>query len=214
MNICVLFQQETPTLALFTLMKSPKNPSSRFRSPLEDIRTGETSLVLIAEFRFRPIWDFIASIELSGENDAVYVTDNSGALVAHANPSQVLSRTVFELPEENGEAEGLSGEDAILARNSLQFGEQELIVVAERPVSDALASATQSLQIALLLLITVVLVAMALTVVIVRRIVIPVEKLSATAQEIAEGNLTATAEVTRNDEIGDLARSFNSMTHQ
>jgi two-component system NtrC family sensor kinase len=44
-----------------------------------------------------------------------------------------------------------------------------------------------------------------------RRISLPIKRLALASQEIAEGNLEARVEVTSNDELGDLAKSFNAM---
>ncbi len=47
-----------------------------------------------------------------------------------------------------------------------------------------------------------------------RRITRPVERLAAGAREVASGNWNARVEVASRDEIGELARAFNSMTLQ
>jgi len=47
-----------------------------------------------------------------------------------------------------------------------------------------------------------------------RRITRPVERLAAGAREVASGNWNARVEVASQDEIGELARAFNSMTLQ
>ena len=47
-----------------------------------------------------------------------------------------------------------------------------------------------------------------------RRITRPVERLAAGAREVASGNWNARVEMTSRDEIGELARAFNSMTLQ
>jgi nitrogen fixation/metabolism regulation signal transduction histidine kinase len=46
------------------------------------------------------------------------------------------------------------------------------------------------------------------------RLTRPVADLAAGAREVAAGNWTATVPVDSNDEIGDLGRAFNQMTHQ
>lgn len=47
-----------------------------------------------------------------------------------------------------------------------------------------------------------------------RRVTKPVEELARAAHELAEGNWNATAEVSTGDELGQLAESFNRMTHE
>ena len=46
------------------------------------------------------------------------------------------------------------------------------------------------------------------------RVTQPIERLAEAAREVAAGNWDAQVEVTSRDEIGQLAESFNSMTHQ
>ena len=46
------------------------------------------------------------------------------------------------------------------------------------------------------------------------RVVTPIVRLSATAKVIGAGDLTAVAAVDRDDEVGELSRSFNAMTSQ
>ena len=46
------------------------------------------------------------------------------------------------------------------------------------------------------------------------RVTRPIERLAEAAREVASGNWDAHVEVTSRDEIGELAKSFNSMTHQ
>jgi two-component system nitrogen regulation sensor histidine kinase NtrY len=46
------------------------------------------------------------------------------------------------------------------------------------------------------------------------RVTQPIERLATAAREVAAGNWEAQVEVTSRDEIGQLAESFNSMTHQ
>ncbi len=46
------------------------------------------------------------------------------------------------------------------------------------------------------------------------RVTRPIERLAEAAREVASGNWDAHVEVTSRDEIGELAESFNSMTHQ
>ena len=64
----------------------------------------------------------------------------------------------------------------------------------------------------LLIGLVAVLVAIGLSLVIQRSIVGPIERLTAVAQDISTGRLTARASVEANDEIGTLATTFNTMT--
>ncbi len=187
-----------------------REPLATISVPVFNRSSGELAYVLVVESRFKAIWDLLNDLELaSGEE--VYVIDQAGQVIAHRHPAIVLSGTTTELPEVDGRTEGLSGTDVIVARHNLQFGNQELIVVAEQPVSNALELATNSL----FVLVTAICVALAfaliLAVSVTRRIVRPIEILSTSARVISGGDLSQQVEVSSQDEVGQLASAFNQM---
>jgi two-component system nitrogen regulation sensor histidine kinase NtrY len=59
-----------------------------------------------------------------------------------------------------------------------------------------------------------ILIAIVLSMSVAARVTRPVEQLAAAAREVAGGNWSAQVEVTSNDELGQLAESFNQMTRQ
>lgn len=200
---------------------SPVRFDETVREPLMTIAVPALSAdntavdaVVVAEFRFRPVWDLVARTELPGNNADLYVTDENGVLVAHRNPSRVLRGDQIDLPDQNGEARGLSSEEVILASTRIQLGGLELIVVMERPTADAVAPVTRTARVALLITTAALLSAVILVALTVRRVVRPVERLTATARQISVGDLHAEAQVSGEDEIAQLGRSFNSMTKQ
>jgi len=187
-----------------------REPLATISVPLFDQFSGEIVYVLVAEVRFKTIWDLLAGIELASEEE-IYVTDQAGQVVAHRHPAIVLRGTTMELPEVDGQAEGLSGTDVIVARHNLQFGNQELVVVAEQPVSNALELATNSLGVVA----TVICVALAFAVILVlfaaHHIVRPIEALVTSARAISGGDFSQQIEVSSRDEVGQLASTFNQM---
>lgn len=114
---------------------SIREPVITLGLPIIDLRSGNVGYVLVAEVRFRPVWDLIAAQQTANPENNIYVTDSSGQLIAHANPSLVLQGRTFDLPTEDGITTGLEGDEVVLARQIIRFGDQELIVVAERPAS-------------------------------------------------------------------------------
>ena len=192
--------------------ESIREPLLTIAVPVTDLRSGQITNVLVAQIRFRQIWDLIASFET--EDNEVYVTDADGQVVAHRNPSIVLRSTLFNIPSTDGQATGLEGEDVIIATDRLTLGDQTFVVIAERPLSTALELATNTLSLAAIVTLVALVVAAILVIIFVRQIVRPIEGLSQVAEQIQAGDLSRQAVVTGNDEISVLARAFNNMTSQ
>lgn len=93
--------------------------------------------VLIAKLRFIAIWKLVASTQLNRGED-IYIVDGGNRVVAHRNPSVMLRGTQFDVPEEDGIHPGLNGVNVVLATDRIQLGEQELVIVSEKPVFEAL----------------------------------------------------------------------------
>ncbi|HEX3049876.1 MAG TPA: GAF domain-containing protein, partial [Aggregatilineaceae bacterium] len=190
-----------------------REPVMTIGLPFIDPRTGQVSHVLVADFRLVAIWNLVAGMELEN-NEQVYIVDDSGRVVAHQNPSVTLSGTYFTVPSENGSHEGLDGSDVILATASFEVGQQRFTVVAERPVSDAMQLARDTLIIIGVALLIAVLVTIASALGAVNWIIRPIQHLVETARAVRQGDLSRRAEVVRRDEIGVLAEAFNDMTGQ
>lgn len=181
--------------------------------PTLEVRSGVVTGILIADIRFRPIWNLLASIPL-GEGGSAYIVDSQNRVIAHTNPSVVLRNTSFVVPGQDGVYPGLNNTDVVLATDRIIFGEQKFILVSDTPLAEAFASLINTeLTIVALLLIGMV-VAGGLGLIAARQIVRPIEALVATAQTISAGDLSHQAQITRDDEIGSLAKAFNSMTAQ
>jgi PAS domain S-box-containing protein len=181
--------------------------------PFYDLRTGAVDSVLVADFRFKTIWDLIEDVEAS-VGESVYVVDDQGRVVAHRNPSVVLAGTHFDLPDQDGVQPGLSGKDVVLAVARIQLGRQELAVVAEKATSEAFELVTSTIRVISGVIVLALAIAGGLGVLAVRRIVQPVEGLAAVARAIMAGDLSRQADVAGRDEITDLAEAFNNMTAQ
>jgi signal transduction histidine kinase len=190
-----------------------REPLLKLAVPVVDLRTAKVSAVLMAEFRFKEVWDLLGEMQAPGKSE-VYVIDVDGRVIAHSNPSVVFAGTTFDLPSENGRATGLGGEDVILAKVPLYFGNQTFMVVSEQPTSQALEEAVNGLRIAAVITIAALVFAVIAVALTTRRIVRPIEQLSKIAKSIRDGDLSMRAPITSRDEIGEMAQSFNSMTEQ
>lgn len=191
-----------------------REPLMTIAMPIMDLRSGKATHILMAELRFKTIWDLVAGFR--GGHEYAYVVDGQNVVVAHRDPSIVLGKTTFNLPIRNGSGRysGLSGSDVILAATRVGFSNQELIAVAEQPYSEAAGLAIRL--VTLVGIITAVALATAVVagLVMIGQIVKPVEKLSAGVRAVQAGDLSQTVEISSGDEIGQLAQTFNSMTAQ
>jgi len=179
--------------------------------PLVDRRSGRSSSVLAAEVRLRTLWYLMARADLlTGES--VYLLDEEGRVIAHANPSHVLRGDRLDAPT-SGRTVGLDGDDVFRQTSTLAFAQRQLTLVTEQQTGIALEPARR----ALVWMLAALLVALAMVTLLfwvaARRIVQPVEDIAAVARAVRAGHLDARAPGEgRRDEIGDLAASFNAMT--
>lgn len=191
--------------------KKIQEPLVTISVPLVDLRNGKLAYVLAANLRFKKIWDLLANIEITGKG-VVYVVDQTNMVVAHPNPSVVLRNTTVNLPEVTGRAKGLNGTDVILTWDLLKFGNQNLKVVAEQPVSQAFVLMTKHFRVALIVTSLAILVAIFFAVLAIRHFVKPLESLAIAARAISIGDYSQNIEVTGQDEVGTLASAFNEMS--
>jgi signal transduction histidine kinase len=179
--------------------------------PIEDLFTGEVGNVLVAELRFQNVEETVLrNFNLEGED--VFVVDPDGVVIAHRNPSLVVNKTVFKLPKTSGRAVGLDGSDVVLAMDTIQLEESEMIVVADTTYANATALATDLSRIAALITLGALLIASAIVVFVVTRVVNPIGKLSDIAKAIQSGDFSKRSTLTRKDEIGQLGTAVNEMS--
>ncbi len=184
--------------------------------PFYDQRSGSLSHVIFANFRFYLVWSIVAQLETQGgQGLQVFLTDTSGTVIAHANPTIVYKKQVFKLPAQDGQMIGLDGVTvALVAQQKITLGEQQFIIVSQEAVDIALKGATETAISAALIALLTILVAIGVIIVVARQIVQPIEQLSEVAQSIRDGNLDAQTHIERSDEIGKMAQTFDSMTAQ
>jgi putative methionine-R-sulfoxide reductase with GAF domain len=192
---------------------STYEPLMTISVPVVNLRTGSVDSVLVSVARIKKVWDIITGIRVS-QGQSIYIVDAQGKVVAHRDPSVVLRGTDFTLPDQTGIHTGLDGASVVLAYSTMSLGQQQLSIVAEQTLTEALAPAINIVLVTLILVVVMAGIAGTLGLLSVRQIVRPIQALAKTAQEILAGDLTSQARVDSHDEIGTLAETFNGMTRQ
>ncbi len=181
--------------------------------PFFDKRSNELAYVIFANFRFRVIWNLVANIERqSSSNIELFLTDPTGNVIAHANPTYVFQRATYEAPENDNFGIGLNGMEALITSRSLTINNLEFTIVGQEELNTALLEARNAVINAAFIVALATVFTILFAFLVAYRITHPIEELAGIADEIREGNLNAKAKVNRSDEIGNMARAFNSMT--
>jgi signal transduction histidine kinase len=196
-------------------------PYIQISSPIKQF--GEITGVLVAEVNLRGIWDLVDSIKL-GKTGKAYLTSTHGRLIAHPRKSLVLTgRNMGTIPliqagmlGKSADAEYISAEGINSLGTSAVVSRLGWILAIEQTTAEAFASAGKMKQQIIGLVIICALLATGLGIVSAQRIVQPIQQLSFGAEQVAAGNLDWRARVglTRRDELGKLASSFNLMAQE
>jgi GAF domain-containing protein/HAMP domain-containing protein len=184
--------------------------------PLYETNTGRTtqlSGVLTGKVKLTPLAILLTQAQ-TGPGQAIYVTDANGNVIAAPNSLRNAKNAHITLPAAGDIQTGLSNPSVVLAVNKIQLGNETFNVVAEQPTSIALSLVNNLINTLFVAILIALLASIALGAVVVRQIVLPVEKLALTAKQIAAGDLSQTASIQSRDEIGTLANAFNDMTAQ
>ncbi len=183
--------------------------------PFHDPATGMLRGVLVAKVRLKRIWELIANLQLYPGED-VYILDTQGQIVAHRNPSIVLRSTevtgLHSGQHETTAKTGLNGTPVFQSSYRISLGERGLDIVAEQSTAEALSQGYKLLKTFVVITLLALAIAISFIVPIVANIVRPIQNLLQTARDITHGALLTRAQVDRQDEIGELAEAFNTMT--
>lgn len=178
---------------------------------------------LLAEVNLKFMWDLMNTIRV-GDKGFAYVVDKEGNLIAFGDISRVLKRENLAQLEEVGEfihnnekndinaaviSKGIK--NAYVSTTYAPLGTPDWAVIVELPVFEAY----QPIIYQILLTVSITLLIFGITAIstiyLSKRITKPVKELTITVQAIAGGDLTKRAEIESEDEIGQLAMSFNEM---
>ncbi len=189
-----------------------RDPMLALAVPVLDLRTGEMKGVIVGQLRLQQVWGSIVS-RMVGNSGVLYITDGSGKVIAHPNPSVVLRMTQVPLDREPGIHVGMLDKLAIVSSDLFSLGEQSFYIVTETPLAESLALSKKTLYVALFVLLFFLVLAISFGVFTVSQVATPIESLAQTAAAVSEGNYGKAAEAGYR-EISTLGKSFNKMTSQ
>lgn len=179
--------------------------------PISELRSVQVSHVFVADFRFRAIRNLVTRMQTDSAHE-IYVADAAGTVIAHPDAAIEQQGIQIALPEQSALQPGIHGTGAVVGVDRVQLGDLDLALVTERTQTVALISAYDTMRTIVIVIVVTFVVALVLSLIVVRQIVSPLERLARTAKSISAGDISLKAEVTTVDEIGALADSFNSMT--
>ncbi len=175
----------------------------------------------------RTQWKFTAKFKISHQG-RVYIVDEKGMVVAAADPSVVLRQLSFaDRPfirrlidprnsDDRSFVEGsyLNERGVNIVATGLLLSRPRWGVVVEQPQSVLFSPVRQKIWFVAGLSLMGILISLGLAQVLSRRIMKPIVRLQKGVEQIRGGNLEYRVAVSTDDEIGALARQFNSMAEQ
>jgi methyl-accepting chemotaxis protein len=182
---------------------------------------------LTAEVNLKFMWDLVSGIKV-GNGGYIYVVDKKGQLLAFKDISRVLKgENLSKLQEIRefinhgveinfnstaGITQGIN--DSLVVSAFVPLNTPSWAIVAEVPVVEGYQKVIQGLIVSGLIIFLAIIFAVAISLILARRITMPIKKLRDGAEEVMYGNLDIGIEINSNDEIGELASVFNRMTSE
>lgn len=174
--------------------------------------------VLSAKIHLRYLWNLIPETQI-GKQGYTYLVDREGNLIAHPDTRRVLLKTnVRHLPMVG---EVISGKEGNL---EFQYPKAEKVlcvykpvknlgwgVIVELPINEAYGPLKQVARTVLMWILIGLGIAVILSLILTRKLTLPIKQLSDEMGETAKGNLNTYIQPSSKDELGFLTESFNQM---
>lgn len=150
-----------------------------------------------------------------GNTGFAFIVDQNGHILAHPDESKVTQdfskeKVYQQMTHETGSFTGnLDGKDRIFGYATNPTTQWKLVGLLDS--SEAESRSNASLLSILTTLAAILILAVVLSIFIAKSITKPLIQLNTTVQRMANGDLTATSDINRSDEIGQLARNFDEM---
>jgi two-component system, cell cycle sensor histidine kinase and response regulator CckA len=179
--------------------------------------------VLIAESNLKFMWDLMDQIKI-GEKGQAYVVEKQGYLIAYRDITRVLKRENLShlKPVENFIKEKASFNeifteiskgilDTKVITTQVHLKTPNWAVIVELPIMEAYQPIIMTLILSVLAMLLNIAIAITFGIYLSRRLTKPIIELRDATEKIGKGHLSLTIDIHSNNEIGDLAASFNTM---
>jgi len=184
-------------------------------------RAGRPGAIMVVGISLAGLSDTITSAQLTADGQTVLIDDERGVILAHVDNRRILqpadeyADVVRRLRAgERGaiETASASGEASLVAFSPVPQSSWGLVVI--RPSRVAFAPVEQMVHSAVLLVSAAVVVAGGIGVAVALHIARPLRRLRVAAEAMARGDLSRRASISRQDEIGQLASTFDHMADE
>lgn len=201
---------------------SNSEPLMRIALPLIDVMNDYQGYIT-AEINLKFMWDLVAGMKI-GKTGVAFVVDKKGNLLAFGDTGRVLKgenlKNLNEVaryinsdhPTDKTARDittGIMGNRVVAVYAGLN--NPDWAVIVELPAIEAFRDVLDSMQRTILFLFLCLILAILISIFLSKKITKPVVDLRDAARKIGEGDLSSHIDIVSNDEIGELAKSFNQM---
>jgi len=169
------------------------------------------------QLNLQPIFDLITHQEIDSSTQTHYLTDKHGTLQTpiRGDWQQVLQT---KIPLDNTESSnnvieyiGPENIKVFGVRQLIDLGNIKWMLISEISSDEALSGANTMAWLSFLLLILTIVIISIIAIIKVKKIVAPINILAKATRDFTSSNKGELVNITQNNEIGDLANSFNNM---
>jgi two-component sensor histidine kinase/HAMP domain-containing protein len=177
--------------------------------------------VVAARLRMDTLWDVVASLRF-GQTGQAYVINQDGFIIAHTNPATPLAKvnlkqipemeSIFRATNQGSIGSYVNFEGTRVVGVTAAVPGTDWVVITELLRTEAFATSRTALLVLGGGMLLFALLMMGLTGHYSQRLILqPMEKLRSGAERIGQGDLDHRIEITRQDEVGQVAAAFNDM---
>jgi PAS domain S-box-containing protein len=184
---------------------------------------GDIEGILLAESNLKFMWELVEKIKV-GNTGHAYVIDEKGYLIAYYDVGRVLKREKLDYLKEvsafinrskdkyEGEANISKGiEKSYVLTTYVSLHQPNWAVVVELPILEAYDTVIKTLILSGLVILLSIALAVLSGVYISRRVTKPIIEFRNASAKIGKGEFSSKIDIETNNEIGELATSFNKM---